>query len=163
MALHRPPFRVPVIRRQRNGDMASKLPGSTVYFHDQADVFRIVVSGRLDIGAASEIERGWRTAQSILFGRLCILDLREATGVDGEADNLIRKLRQAGVNCCMSSAANCRTSGRLPLSESLRRLARRIRGKAYEAGRSIAAQQSQPSTAADCQTADEDLIGIGTT
>lgn len=68
-----------------------------IYQHDNSDAFRFRLIGRLDLEAAAELERCWRSALSVLGSRPLVVSVSEVAGFEETGLSLLRKMRDEGV------------------------------------------------------------------
>lgn len=85
-----------------------------IYQHDNSDVFRIRLVGRLDAEAALELERCFRCAASILGSRPIVVDISEVSGSEEAGLALLRSLREQGV-LVTDAGIDARSRSRLSL------------------------------------------------
>jgi hypothetical protein len=67
-----------------------------VGIHDFSHSFRLTLSGALTAREADGVEARWRTAASIIGGRIFEVDLREVSSADAPARELLRRMHQSG-------------------------------------------------------------------
>ena len=68
-----------------------------ITLHDSAQEFRLTLEGRLSGPWVAELEQCWHTASSTTAGRKTILDLGEVDFVCPEAEPLLFRMHQQGV------------------------------------------------------------------
>jgi len=76
------------------------------YMHDGPSAFRFELSGELTDDSARRLEQDWRTASSVMAGRMLIVDMTFITGADEAGRALLGRWHAAGAQLIASSKAS---------------------------------------------------------
>ena len=82
-------------------------PALQYYLHDEPDAFRLELSGRLSGAGAESIYHAWRTALSIIGGRLLIVDVTFVQEADELGRALLRIWHRTGARIIAASPESC--------------------------------------------------------
>lgn len=85
---------IPAVLRKQSRSCESK--HMELYIHDGASTLRFVVLGSLEEAAARELERSWRTAESVTQGRCVLVDVTGLTGIDDIGLAVLTRMRNSG-------------------------------------------------------------------
>ena len=66
------------------------------YMHDGPSAFRFELAGDLDNAGAREIEQAWRTASSLIAGRVLLIDMTFVTSADEDGRALLARWHAGG-------------------------------------------------------------------
>ena len=67
-----------------------------LYLHDSSEKFTLCILGSVSASDLVELESCWRTANSILKGRVFTVDLSGLTAADDQAHKLLVRMQGAG-------------------------------------------------------------------
>jgi hypothetical protein len=73
------------------------------YLHDGPSSFRFELIGVVSGAAARQIEQTWQTASSVIQGKLLVIDLSLATGIDEAVSALLTKWCHGGAQLVSKS------------------------------------------------------------
>src|SRR5438270_808769 len=75
----------------------------TYYMHDSTAAFRFEIAGVISADDAVELQRAWRTASSVIDGRILIVDISYVTEISDGARVLLREWNHNGARVVANS------------------------------------------------------------
>ena len=75
----------------------------TYYMHDGPAAFSFELAGTISPDDATELEQAWRTASSVIGGRILVVDLSFVTRIDEAGQNLLRRWHEQGAKLVAKS------------------------------------------------------------
>lgn len=66
------------------------------FIHDNADAFRLKITGDLAGPAVATLDQVWRTASSVLRGRMFVIDLADVPNADESGRDLLLRWHRIG-------------------------------------------------------------------
>jgi hypothetical protein len=76
------------------------------YMHDGPGAFRFELSGNLTVEGARRLDQDWRTASSVIGGRMLIVDMTFVTDADDAGRELLIRWHRAGAHLITASKAS---------------------------------------------------------
>src|SRR5262245_40336527 len=95
----------------------------TYYMHDSSAAFRFEIAGAVSAHDALELQHAWRTASSVIAGRLLIADISYVTEISDQGRVLLQEWNDSGARLIANSPsaraiAESIVGGPLPASTS---------------------------------------------